>query len=103
MLPLLSLLLSFGGLSVHVQTLGLLPGLRPGGFILHKTIQALISMLLTRAVLFFFPSVLPAFSPSPVCYVPIGWTQLAALAALCLAALFVMYCLLALIACFTGD
>ena len=99
----LAFLLGFGGLSIHMQSLSLLPGVPFKGFIAHKMIQALTSMLLTRAVFSIFSTAKPVFLPSSIHYAPMGFTQLMVLAGFMLAVILIFYLLLALIAHFVKD
>ena len=97
LLPTLAFLLGFGGLSIHIQSFSLLPTVSPGSFIGYKMIQALTSMLLTRAALQLFPAAQPVFLPAPVCYAPLSFGQLAALAGYMLAVMLIFYLLMVLI------
>ncbi len=56
-LPLISGIIAFGGLSVHMQTRAMTAanGLKPKGFLLAKSVQALLAFLLTSLLLAVFP------------------------------------------------
>ena len=62
-LVLASLMLGWGGLSVHLQTLTLLEGsgLRPGPYLAGKALHGLCSAGLTALALFLFPQAVPAW------------------------------------------
>lgn len=99
----MAFLLGFGGLSIQAQSLSLMPGVSLLPFLGYKTAQALVSAVLTRAVLQLLPATQAVFYPLPTPYLPMSFGQLAALAGFALAMFLVFYLCMALLVRFSGD